>query len=444
MYFAYSLASVEEPISVFYMLERSQPKFLDYKTARTIADKFGTPVYVYDEATLITNAAEALAFPNAFGITVRYAMKAAPNATILQLFSTAGLLIDASSGYEVRRALAAGVPAENISLSTQELPADFAELYKLGIEINACSLNQLEQFGKALPGSPIGLRFNPGTGSGGNNRTNVGGPASSFGIWHEWIDEVNAILNRYSLKATRVHTHIGSGSDPAVWQKVSELSLSIVRQFSDVVSLNLGGGYKVARMASETGTDLQECGAPVVEKFRDFARETGRKIHLEIEPGTYLVANACALLCTVQDVVSTGAGGYDFLKLNAGMTEILRPSLYGAQHPISVLQAAPTAESREYMVVGHCCESGDILTPAPGDPELLAPRSLPATQIGDFCVIDGAGAYCSAMSAKNYNSYPEAAEALLDESKVPHLIRKRQDPEAIWANEVSLRQHVSG
>lgn len=437
-FFAYSLACIGEPISVFYMPEHSQPKFLDYKTARTIADKFGTPVYVYDEATLIANAAEALAFPNAFGITVRYAMKAAPNATILQLFSAAGLLIDASSGYEVRRALAAGVPAENISLSTQELPADFAELYKLGIEINACSLNQLEQFGSAFPGSPIGLRFNPGTGSGGNNRTNVGGPASSFGIWNEWIDEVNAILNRYSLKATRVHTHIGSGSDPAVWQKVSELSLSIVRQFPDVVSLNLGGGYKVARMANETGTDLQECGAPVVEKFRDFARESGREIHLEIEPGTYLVANACALLCTVQDVVSTGASGYDFLKLNAGMTEILRPSLYGAQHPIAVLQPEPAVGSRGYMVVGHCCESGDILTPAPGDPELLAPRSLPVTQIGDLCVIDGAGAYCSAMSAKNYNSYPEAAEVLLDESNAPHLIRKRQNPEAIWANEVRV------
>ena len=415
-----------------------QPNFLDYKTACTIADNFGTPVYVYDKATLMAKAAEALAFPNAFGLTVRYAMKASPNATILRLFNSTGLLIDASSGYEVRRALAAGVPAENISLSTQELPADFAEFYELGVEINACSLSQLERFGQVFPEHAIGLRFNPGTGSGGNNRTNVGGPASSFGIWHEWIDKVKSILNRYALKATRIHTHIGSGSDPAVWQNVSELSLAIVREFSDVVSLNLGGGYKVARMKDETGTDLQECGRPVEERFRDFARETGREIHLEIEPGTYLVANAGSLLCTVQDIVSTGASGYEFLKLNAGMTEILRPSLYGAQHPISVLQPESVTETQEYMVVGHCCESGDILTPAPADPELLAPRVLPVTQKGDLCVIDGAGAYCSAMSAKHYNSYPEVAEVLLDESKVPHLIRKRQDPEDIWANEVKL------
>jgi diaminopimelate decarboxylase len=415
-----------------------QPRFLKYETARRIADDFGVPVYVYDKKTLLTNAAATLAFPNAFGITVRYAMKASPNATILQLFNTAGLKIDASSVYEVRRALAAGIPAGNISLSTQELSDDFAELDELGIEINACSLNQLERFGQAFPGHRIGLRFNPGKGSGGNNRTNVGGTASSFGIWHKWIDEVKALLDRYKLKGIRVHTHIGSGSDPAVWQKVSEMSLNIVRQLPDVTTLNLGGGYKVARMADETGTDLQECGQPVAQRFHEFAQETGREIHLEIEPGTFLVANAGSLVCNVQDIVSTGENGYTFLKLNAGMTEVLRPSLYGAQHPIHILQSQPSDNLRKYMVVGHCCESGDILSPAPGDPELLAPRMLPVAKIGDLCVIDGVGAYCSAMTAKHYNSYPEAAEVLLDESNVPQLIRKRQNPEELWANEVIL------
>ena len=93
-------------------------------------------------------------------------MKAAPNAAILGLFDQQGLQIDASSGYEVRRALAAGIAVEKISLSTQELPHDFAELVQLGIEINACSLNQLQRFGQAFPGGRIGLRFNPGSGSG--------------------------------------------------------------------------------------------------------------------------------------------------------------------------------------------------------------------------------------------------------------------------------------
>ena len=420
------------------MAEQAQPRFLDYTTARTVADQFGTPVYVYDMATLKANAADVLAFPNAFGLTARYAMKASPNAAILKLFKEQGLHIDASSGYEVRRAFAAGYEAEKISLSTQELPADFAELYEAGIEINACSLNQLERFGKALPGRAVGLRFNPGAGSGGNNRTNVGGTSSSFGIWHEWIDQVKQLVAAYDLKVTRIHTHIGSGSDPAVWQKTSKMSLDLLRFFPEVTNLNLGGGYKVARMQDEVGTDLQVCGAPVKELFEAFAAETGREIHLEIEPGTYLVANACSVLSVVQDKVSTGPEGYEFLKLDTGMTEVLRPSLYGAQHPIHILQEAPTGETCDYMIAGHCCESGDILTPAPGDPELLATRTLPVTEIGDLCVIDGAGAYCAGMTTKHYNSYPEAAEVLLDEAKVPHLIRKRQEPSDLWANEVPL------
>jgi diaminopimelate decarboxylase len=140
----------------------------------------------------------------------------------------------------------------------------------------------------------------------------------------------------------------------------------------------------------------------------------------------------------VQDVVSTGADGYDFLKLDTGMTEILRPSIYGAQHSIYILQPEVAGETRAYVIAGHCCESGDILTPAPGDPELLATRALPLCQIGDLCVIDGAGAYCAAMSTKHYNSYPEAAEIMLDEAKVAHVIRRRQKREDIWANEVAL------
>jgi diaminopimelate decarboxylase len=421
------------------MAQLPQPRFLDFTTARAVADQFGTPVYVYDEATLQANAAAVLAFPNAYGLTARYAMKASPNAAILQIFNQAGLCIDASSGYEVRRAIAAGYEPSKISLSTQELPEDFAELYEAGIEINACSLSQLERFGQAFPGRNIGLRFNPGAGSGGNNRTNVGGPASSFGIWHEWIDQVQEIVARYELKVIRIHTHIGSGSDPSVWQKISGMSLDLVRQFPDVVALNLGGGYKVARMPNEVGTDLQVCGAPVVEKFREFAAETGREIRLEVEPGTFLLANACSVLSSVQDIVSTGSEGYEFLKLNTGMTEILRPSIYGAQHPIFIVQPEPVAETCKYVIAGHCCESGDILTPAPGDPELLATRELPITKIGDLCVIDGAGAYCAAMSTKHYNSYPEAAEVMLDTNKTPHLIRRRQNPADLWANEVKFQ-----
>ncbi|WP_269527097.1 diaminopimelate decarboxylase [Coraliomargarita parva] len=420
------------------MASSNQSNFLTYTSARAIADEFGAPVYVYDEATLRANAEAVLAFPNAYGLTARYAMKACPNAAVLKLFTGMGLHIDASSGHEVRRAIAAGVAPEKISLSAQEVPVDLGDLLGLGIQFNACSLQQLERYGQLRPGTEVGVRLNPGAGSGGNNRTNVGGPSSSFGIWHEFVPQVKELVAKYDLKLIRIHTHIGSGSDPDVWLKVSQMNFSLVAQFPDVRILNVGGGYKVGRMPDEKTTDLQVIGQPMKEKFEAFAAETGREIRMEVEPGTYLVANAGALLAEVHDVVSTGEDGYDFIKLNTGMTELLRPSIYGAQHPIHLLQAAPAAAQKDYVVVGHCCESGDILTPAPGDPELLATRSLPLASTGDLCVIDGAGAYAAAMTPKHYNSYPEAAEVLLTVEGAPKLIRRRQKLEDIWANEVPV------
>jgi len=419
------------------LLIMEQLRNLTPEKALAAREAHGTPLYVYSAAALENQAKAALAFPNAYGLTVRYAMKAAPNAAILKRFTQLGLHIDASSGWEVRRALKAGVPAGNISLSTQEMPDDFAELHETGIKLNACSLAQLERFGQLFPRQSCGVRFNPGLGSGGTGKTNVGGPHSSFGIWHEWADQVQCIATKHGLTIGRIHTHIGSGSDPAVWERVSHLSLDLVRRFESVTTLNLGGGYKVGRMADERSTDLQVVGQPVKQAFEQLAEETGRQIHLEIEPGTFLLANACSLITSVQDIVETGGpDGRAFLKLDSGMTEILRPSLYAAQHPIVIVPAEPTSDTAEYLVVGHCCESGDVLTVGVDDPESLQPRTLAKAAVGDLCVIEGAGAYCSSMSAKNYNSFPEAAEAMLETDGSLRLIRQRQTLEQILQNEV--------
>ena len=117
----------------------------------------------------------------------------------------------------------------------------------------------------------LGVRFNPGLGSGGTGKTNVGGPSSSFGIWHEAMPEVQEILSKFDLEPARVHTHIGSGSDPAVWQRVSGLSLDLCEKIPSVSVLNLGGGYKVGRMATEGSTDLAVVGVPVKEAFEAFS-----------------------------------------------------------------------------------------------------------------------------------------------------------------------------
>ncbi len=123
-------------------------RFLTPEQAGAISDQFGTPVYVYDEGTLKENAETCLRFPNAYGLTVRYAMKANSNAAILKTFEDLGLYFDASSGFEVERALRAEIAPEKISLSSQEIPRNLGELCEKGIAFNASSLNQISRFGE--------------------------------------------------------------------------------------------------------------------------------------------------------------------------------------------------------------------------------------------------------------------------------------------------------
>jgi len=158
------------------------------------------------------------------------------------------------------------------------------------------------------------------------------------------------------------------------------MTLELAARLPDVTTVNLGGGFKVARAAGEQATDLQECGVPVREELLRFRERHGRALRLEIEPGTYLVANAGAIVATCADVVDTGRDGYVFAKLDTGMTEVTRPSLYGAQHPIDVLAEAPPAQ---VVFCGPCCESGDVLTPAPGDPEAARPHFRALRELRD-------------------------------------------------------------
>src|SRR5262249_50852507 len=153
-----------------------------------------------------------------------------------------------------------------------------------------------------------------------------------------------------------------SGGDPAKWAHIAATTLSFMDDFPDVEAVNLGGGFKVARVEGETQSDLLAAAREATGLLTAFAERTGRRLRLEIEPGTFLTANAGAIVARVVDVVDTGRGGHTFVKLDAGMAEILRPSLYGAQHPIRFVgtSGAPAAETRPLLVVGPCCESGDL------------------------------------------------------------------------------------
>jgi diaminopimelate decarboxylase len=408
-------------------------RFLTPEIAAEVRARFGTPCYVYDRASLEAAARAALAFPAPFGFTLRYAMKANPSRGILRVFQTLGLHIDASSDFEVERALEAGFAPAEIQLTSQMPSQRLAEHVRRGVLFNACSIHQLDSFGRVAPGSDVSVRMNPGLGTGSTKRTNTGGPAASFGIWHEYLDEVKTVAERHGLRITRLHSHVGSGTDPEVWKRCTRMTLELAAKLPEVGAVNLGGGFKVGRMPEEPTVDLADVGAHVQTELRAFQARDGRRLGLEIEPGTYLVARAGAVVATCVDVVDTGRDGFLFAKLDTGMTEVTRPSLYGAQHPVDVL--AQGREAAAVVFVGPCCESGDILTPAPGEPEALGPRWVPRPQIGDLVVVSGTGAYCAAMSTINYNSYPRAPEVMLEPDGTLRLLRRRQEPAAVWADE---------
>ncbi len=372
-----------------------------------------TPRFEYSRSKIQERLIELNGLHAPYGLTVRYALKANPHPEIISLVHEAGIHFDASSSYEAFELLHLGIPGDHISLSSQESPHDLEKLLSQGVLFVATSLTQLQLFlsAKNRP-DKVGVRINPNIGYGHNNRTNTGGKNSSFGIWHEYIPQVLALVRSQNVAIDRLHVHIGSGADPSVWKEVMTRALLLVEQFDTVTSLDIGGGFKVHRYGNEKETDMMAVFAQFSEHLTSFYEHTNRKLHLEIEPGTYLVAHAGKLVARVDDIVDTGKDGYTFLRLNTGMNDFLRSSMYGAEHEIEV--RGSSEETEEYVVVGHNCESGDILTPAPGNPEEIQPRSLKKAQIGDEVYIHDTGAYCASMRARSYNSFPDAVEIMVD------------------------------
>lgn len=425
------------------------PRFLTPEIISQIQHNYETPVYVYNEKELRERAKEFLDFPSAFGHTVRYAMKANPQKNILRIFDQEGLSIDASSDFETLRALTAGVAPEKIQISSQELGFHMQELVELWVFFVATSLHQLEVFGKIFPGKSCGIRINPWVSSGGFAQISTGGKNSSFGIWYEKIPEILEIAEKYSITISKLHFHIGSENTPESWVDSAELGFDILRQIKTIEIFDMGGGHKMAIMPNEKSADLQAIGNAVAKKFEDFYTETGRKIHLEMEPGKYLVINSCSMVTEIQDIIDTGPDWYTFLKVNSGMNDMPRVAMYGVQEPLFVIStnSPPTPlqergvieeEYEDYVVVWHCCESADILTSKLYNQETIEPRKLKKAEIGDILVVDGVWAYNSSMSVKNYNSFPESGELLLREDGSIVEIRKRQKVEDIWRNEKEI------
>lgn len=413
-------------------------------------EQFGTPLYLYDESLIAAKCAEVLGMPSAYGLSARYAMKANSNATLLRRIHRQGLMIDASSLNEVRRAYLASIGPEQIMLTTQEVPEgeDRAQLERFilnGMRYNVCSLRQLQLIGPFAQkhGIDLSIRIHPGVGAGESASRNTGDKYSCFGIHLSNVKQAIDYAEEMGIRFTQVHVHIGSGGDPEIWKQNIDLELDILaRFFPDAETVSFGGGLREARMPEDTAADLTALGAYAKRQIEEFYQRTGRKLKMEIEPGTYIVANSGYAVTQVVDKKRTGPDGLNFIIVNGGIEINARPLLYGSRHPFYILSGDGRlrfsdfngSSGYEAIVTGRCCESGD--SQCLDEHGNNVPRRLVEPEIGDLVVIGGTGAYCSVLTPFNYNSHTQIPEVLLEQNGQLTLIRKRQTLEQILENEL--------
>ncbi|MCE9604903.1 MAG: diaminopimelate decarboxylase [Planctomycetia bacterium] len=420
---------------------------------REIARKFGTPTYVYDEASIVEKIQDLKAFD-----VVRFAQKACSNIAILDVVRRNGVLVDAVSAGEIHRAIKAGfephAKADGGASHPIVYTADIFDresldaVVKYDIHVNCGSPDMLEQYGKRKPGGDVTLRINPGFGHGHSQKTNTGGEQSKHGIWHEQLDECLRIADRNGLTVTGLHLHIGSGTDlehlSQVCGAMEKLAAEVGRTLT---TISAGGGLPTIYKPGDTYVDVAHYFELWDASRKRLEAKFGHKLTLEIEPGRYLVAESGSLLTEIRAIKQMGKN--TFYLLDAGFNNLARPILYGSHHPMSIVpgplddaSAAASDDSAvaasgtarpaaEVVVGGPLCESGDIFTQEEGG--YVRSRSLPTAQVGELLLIECAGAYGFAMGS-NYNSKPLAAEVLL-RNGAAHLIRARQTPDDLIRGE---------
>lgn len=403
-----------------------------------LADQFGTPLWVYDAATIRQRIAQVSNFE-----TIRFAQKACSNIHILKLMREQGVKVDAVSRGEILRALAAGYvaggePSEIVFTADLFDAATLDCVVEHGVPVNAGSIDMLHQLGARSPGHAVWLRINPGFGHGHSNKTNTGGEHSKHGIWHTDLPAALAAIKQHGLKLVGLHMHIGSGVDYSHLQEVCGAMVNLVRiahaAGHDLHAISAGGGLSIPYRSGDPVVDTQH-----YHGLWDAARQqaeaiVGHKLGLEIEPGRFLVAESGVLLGQVR--ATKNAGSNHFVMVDTGFNELMRPSMYGSYHAMSVLRRdGSTAAEQPTVVAGPLCESGDVFTQ--GDGGVVLPRDLPAAQVGDLLVIHDTGAYGASMSS-NYNTRPLIAEVLVDGGGQARLIRRRQTVDELLALELGL------
>jgi diaminopimelate decarboxylase len=375
-----------------------------------IAEAVGTPVYVYSSATLERHYAvlrDALAGAGRGDPLIAFAVKANSNLAVLRTLARMGAGADVVSEGEVRRALAAGVPAERIVFSGVGKSAhEIAFALDAGVaELNAESEPELRLIDEIARGkgkrAAVAVRVNPDVEAGGHAKISTGKAENKFGVSFAEAERLYAnASNMAGLKPVGVACHIGSqitdlAPMEAAFGKVRGLVERLRGEGLGVERLDLGGGLGVPYFNQPEPPGPAEYGA-MVRRVTD-----GLDVQLAFEPGRVIAANAGVLLARVQHVHQRPEGRR-FLVLDAAMNDLVRPAMYDAYHDIRPVRPRP-GEPLAYDVVGPVCETGDTFT---------RQRLLPPLEAGDLVAFMSAGAYGATM-ASEYNSRLLVPEVLV-------------------------------
>jgi diaminopimelate decarboxylase len=388
---------------------------------RRIADEVGTPVYVYSSATIERHYrlyAQAMQSAAPAGKAhVFYAMKANGNLGVLKTLASLGAGADTVSEGEIRKALAAGFPANRIVFSgvgKSESELRFAVqagIYQVNIETEG-ELDLLSRVASALGKRQEAVfRVNPDIGAGGHAKITTGSSENKFGVSFEEVGRLYArAANLPGVRMMGLALHIGSQiqeteSFEAAYAKMAVLVGDLRGEGHRVDRLDLGGGLGIPYDIPQDleGRDFDH-GPGLIEAYAAMVKRVtqGLDVELGFEPGRLIVGNAGILMTRVLHLNPRPTK--QFLVVDAAMNDLVRPAMYEAYHEIWPV-AEPQAGTPEvaYDVVGPICESGDTFTTG---------RALPALQPGDLIAFMTAGAYGASMSS-TYNQRLLVPEVLV-------------------------------
>jgi len=393
-----------------------------------IAERHGTPCYVYSRAALEANYRTFDAALARLPHRIFYAMKANPNLAVLDTFARLGSGFDIVSGGELARVIAAGADPRNVVFSgvgksddEMRMALD-ARIHCFNVE-SAPELERLALLAQAAGvRAPVSFRVNPDVDAKTHPYISTGLKENKFGVAFE---TARALYRRAaqlaSIEIAGIDIHIGSQiTELGPYRESARRLLALVDQLADdgirLAHIDLGGGLGI-RYRDESPVSLDDYASMLESLF------AGRRETLLFEPGRRLVGDAGVLLTRVGFLKSTGAR--DFAIVDAAMNDLLRPALYDAWHPVDPVRPR-SGDARCWQIVGPICESADFLA---------HDRTL-ALASGDLLAIGAAGAYAMAMSS-NYNARPRACEVLVDGDRA-HLVRRRESIEALYAGESRL------